>query len=187
LGYKLNQKQNYRNRKEKQNRKKRGERPPGPLTCLPAWPSFSRGPAQPIYLAARRLPLPVGRGEAWRAPESPDATSCFAALLATPRRRPTLPLAFPSSPWISLSPRARLSPSLSRTRALSPPPTNTTPAIASPSSPRAFHELRRAALALPAVTRDRRSPEVPPRRSSPPRTRRSLSPNSPPTGRPRAR
>ena len=179
-----------RNKKERERERSPAYLAPRTGPALPPPPSLAQLVAQPTTanpLAARRLPLPVGRGEAWRAPESPDATSCFAALLATPRRRPTLPLAFPSSPWISLSPRARLSPSLSRTRALSPPPTNTTPAIASPSSPRAVHELRRAALALPAVTRDRRSPEAPPRRSSPPRTRRSLSPNSPPTGRPRAR
>ena len=70
--FKSNQKQNNRNRKEIKERERR--KLPGAHLPGPARPS-------PSPLPPCRLPLPVGRGEAWRA--STPATSCF-ALEASP-------------------------------------------------------------------------------------------------------
>ena len=105
--FKSNQKQNNRNRKEIKERERR--KLPGAHLPGPARPS-------PSPLPPCRLPLPVGRGEAWRAPERP---------------RPP-----PASPWpppaSSSTPRRRhappcLSPSLSRVLILSPGPLSHSP------------------------------------------------------------
>ena len=106
--FKSNQKQNNRNRKEIKERERR--KLPG-ATYL-----AQHGLAHLHSPRPCRLPLPVGRGEAWRAPERP---------------RPP-----PASPWpppaSSSTPRRRhappcLSPSLSRVLILSPGPLSHSP------------------------------------------------------------
>ena len=98
------------------------------------------------------------------------------AVWIAPTPRHSLPRPHPL-PWISLS----------RARQLPSPPLATTAATGPPSLPQLAHQLRHSILTLPAISRDRRSPEAPPRRSSPLRTRRSPSTNSSAPGRPRPR
>ena len=98
------------------------------------------------------------------------------AVWIAPTPRHSLPRPHPL-PWISLS----------RARQLPSPPSTNRSATGPPSLPQPAHQLRHSILTLPAISRDRRSPEAPPRRSSPLRTRRSPSTNSSAPGRPRPR
>ena len=98
------------------------------------------------------------------------------AVWIAPTPRHSLPRPHPL-PWISLS----------RARQLPSPPSTNRSATGPPSLPQLAHQLRHSILTLPAISRDRRSPEAPPRRSSPLRTRRSPSTNSSAPGRPRPR
>ena len=97
--FKSNQKQNNRNRKEIKERERR--KLPGAHLPGPARPS-------PSPLPPCRLPLPVGRGEAWRAPERPRPPPASPwpppASSSTPGDATHLPASLPHSPASSSSP-----------------------------------------------------------------------------------
>ena len=137
--FKSNQKQNNRNRKEIKERERR--KLPGAHLPGPARPS-------PSPLPPCRLPLPVGRGEAWRAPERPRPPPASPwpppASSSTPGDATHLPASLPHSPASPSSPR-------------NTPPLLCSPHRAEPVAAARHNHGHRASLAPPT------SPEAPPR------------------------
>ena len=130
---------------------------------------------------------PEGRGAcARRTRPRVHATSCLLACVA-PRTDPREPSGSLRPPRHSL-PRPHPLPwiSLSRARQLPSPPSTNRSATGPPSLPQLAHQLRHSILTLPAISRDRRSPEAPSRRFSPPRPPRTAAVDSPPSPPPRA-
>jgi len=154
--FKSNQKQNNRNRKEIKERERR--KLPGAHLPGPARPS-------PSPLPPCRLPLPVGRGEAWRAPERPRPPPASPGHLLLPPRRPgdatRLPRPSLTLPCLSLRPYPPLLPLSRPDRTEPPPPTSSLAATATPSPLRRAPELRRSSLVLLVVSRDQKSPWMP--------------------------
>ena len=136
-----------------------------------AWPSsiWPAQPAQPTSspLSSSSSARRTNRGEAWRAPERPRPPPASPGHLLLPPRRPGdathLPASLPHSPASSSSP---LDLSLTR-RTEPPPPTSSLAATATPSPPRRAPELRCSALVLLVVSRDQKSPGMPPPMFSP--------------------
>ena len=120
--------------------------------------------------------------------DAASATSCFRRVVPEPPPHASCPLAPLPPSLLPLSSPNALPPLCFPPRTEPPsPPLATTAATGPPSLPQLAHQLRHSILTLPAISRDRRSPEAPPRRSSPLRTRRSPSTNSSAPGRPRPR